>query len=158
MLSHGSHHAESDDEDQGTYPRSHFAMIAMLRTTADDPESLAALHKQDEDLPPLESWSPEPSVPINHQSEPADPQLTVNECDAPSNYLAGLKKTLHPSPSLFLPGRCNLLEVVDQSDKFASMRGVEADVHYPFASHAEWQLARWLGTASLSQSKINKFL
>lgn len=30
MLSHGSCHAQSDNEDQGKYPKSHFAVIAML--------------------------------------------------------------------------------------------------------------------------------
>jgi len=48
--------------------------------------------------------------------------------------------------------------MIDQNDEFAHIRANEVNVHYPFASRAEWQLAKWLGSAPLSQSEVNKFL
>ena len=75
----------------------------------------------------------------------------------PSSSIAGLQKVTHPSPSLCLPGGRNLLQVIDQDDQFTSARA-SGDVHYPFASCTEWQLAKWLASTALPQSEIDKFL
>ncbi|KIM88976.1 hypothetical protein PILCRDRAFT_61652 [Piloderma croceum F 1598] len=71
----------------------------------------------------------------------------------------GLLREDHPSPSLFITGERNLLQRIDETDTFASLRDTgEVDVHYPFASRQEWQLAKWLASAPLSRVDINKFL
>jgi hypothetical protein len=138
-----------------------YHVAPILKTTMlDDPESLVPPHERDEDPPPLESWSPPPpsSIPICPQTRPTCQQPTSNAGDVPSISLAGLQKTLHPSPSLTLPGGQNLLQVIDRSNQFAGVRVIETDEHYPFASRTKWQLAKWLGSAPLPQSEVDKFL
>src|ERR1700677_4638970 len=98
------------------------------------------LHKQAEEPSPQDSWSPPlpTSIPLNSEFPQTVPPVVS---------LTGLHKEFHPSPSLHLPGGRNLLQQIDGSDWFASMRASEADVHYPFASWPEWQLGKWLASA-----------
>jgi hypothetical protein len=71
--------------------------------------------------------------------------------------LAGLRKEYHPSPSESSPGGLNLLQRIDVEDIFVDERE-RHDIHYPFASRADWQLANWLAASPLPQSEVNSFL
>ena len=126
----------------------------------DDSESEAPLQEQDEETSPFDSWSPPTpsSIPINPQSSQTVQQPAGHVGDAPSVALEGLRKVTHPSPSMTLPGGRNLLQEIDQCDQFTTVRAFESDVHYPFASRTEWQLAKWLGTVPLSQTDVDNFL
>ena len=101
--------------------------------------------------PPTPSSTPPPTFQLPVNQEPA-------AGPAPSISLTGLRKVTHPSPSRTLPGGCNILQMIDQNDEFAHIRANEVNVHYPFASRTEWQLAKWLGSAPLSQLEVDKFL
>lgn len=87
--------------------------------------------------------------------EPAD----VRAAEGSSIPDAGLEKRLHPKPSEATQGYgYNLLQNIDQFDDLAQQRNDSDNMYYPFASRAEWQLARWLSTTSLPQSEVNNFL
>jgi hypothetical protein len=43
-----------------------------------------------------------------------------------------------------------------ETDEYAQVR--QDNVHYPFASQIEWELASWLSASSLSQKAIDQFL
>ena len=132
--------------------------VLILTMTADNDPSLAPLHEQNEELF-LDTWSPPTpsSVPPNPQvPSPASRPSTAT--DVPSILLKEQHKEDHLFPSMSIPGGRNLLQEIDKTDQFASVRAFEADVHYPFASWTEWQLAQWLSTTSLPQSQFEKFL
>ena len=76
--------------------------------------------------------------------------------DIPHILPAGLHKEYHPNSSKSRPGGRNLLQVIDETDNYREERA--ENIHYPFASCDEWQLANWLSGASLSQSDITFFL
>jgi hypothetical protein len=122
----------------------------------EDPDSLAPIYKQDDERP-LEPWLPPNPTSIPNHSQVQTPTQQPN-VDASYVSVEGLRKVLHPSPSLSIPGGRNLLQEVNNSDQFAHIRATQADVHYPFASHTEWGLAKWLAHTPLPQSEINKFL
>ena len=115
-----------------------------------------------EDLVSSDPWSPPvpSSMPFSPGSlqtlPPVDQQSAAS--DVPVVSLAGLHKEFHPCPSLWVPGGRNLLQRIDESDEYAPVRASSANIHYPFASHSEWHLAKWLATAPLSRADIDKFL
>ncbi|KIM77352.1 hypothetical protein PILCRDRAFT_12162 [Piloderma croceum F 1598] len=125
----------------------------------DDLDPLVSLENDNEEPSPPSTWAP----PIP-SSTPLPPtlQLPLNQeptaGPALSILLTGLWKVPHPSSSMTLPGGFNILQMIDQNDDFAHIRANEANVHYPFVSHAEWQFAKWLGSAPLSQLEVDKFL
>ena len=140
-----------------TTPVEIFSIYIILLLTPRLDEGLPPLtlvDEQPEDPLHLDSWSPPApsSMPINSgYSQPLPPigqQPPVG--DTPVVSLAGLHKEHHPSPSLFIPGGKNLLQRIDESDQFASLRAGETDMHYLFASQSEWRLAKWLVSAPLS--------
>src|ERR1700720_2417385 len=67
--------------------------------------------------------------------------------------LAGLHTQYHPSCSQSELGGQNLLQTIDELDPHATDLA-NSNVHYPFAGHADWQLAHWLASAPLPQSSI----
>lgn len=84
--------------------------------------------------------------------------------DGPSALTEGLRRRTHPKSSQQGRGEsslgpgANLLQEIDQNDALRQRRVDSENIFYPFASRAEWELARWLGTRSLPQSEINEFL
>jgi hypothetical protein len=53
----------------------------------------------------------------------------------------------------------NLLQQIEQNEHPDSVAARnEYDVHYPFASRADWQLGKWLASSPLPQAQINSFL
>jgi len=128
----------------------------------DDLPPLAPLDMQAEESATLDSWSPPTpeSIPFNTRSETVSPTyLQPTTGNAPSVSLMGLLREDHPLPSLFITGGRNLLQRINETDAFASLRDTgEVDIHYPFGLQQEWQLAKWLASAPLSQVDINKFL
>jgi hypothetical protein len=115
---------------------------------------LTPVDEQPEDPLHLDSWSPPApsSMPINsgfsQPSPPVGQQPTAG--DASIVLLAGLHKEHHPSLFLFILGGKNLLQRIDESDQFASLRAGETDIYYLFASQLEWHLAKWLASVPLS--------
>lgn len=84
--------------------------------------------------------------------------------DGPSATVTGLDKEFHPKRSEAGRGEAelgpgaNLLQAIDRNDDLRKQRSDSGNTYYPFASRAEWELGRWLGTRSLPQSEINEFL
>ena len=113
----------------------------------------------DDDLPSL--------VPLcdaedaNDASQPELPaSLPPNLQDNVSRpSLAGLRKQYHPVRSSSGPGGMNLLQQIDQNEHPDSIAARNLyDVHYPFASRADWQLGKWLASSPLPQAQITSFL
>jgi len=119
-----------------------------------------SLHEQADEDYFEEPWSiPDPeSVPFRPRSPLAPLYQDPIVDDTSSALSGGLRREFHPSPSLHIPGGRNLLQQIDVSDKYASVRAVRADIHYPFASREEWQLAKWLASAPLSRTETDRFL
>lgn len=99
-----------------------------------------ATDQDPDDLPPL----PDTILP------------TVTDA-APSVSLAGLRKVYHPKRSAHDSQGKNMLQQMDE-DKYANIRQESRNVHFPFASRSEWQLANWLTRSSLPQTEIDSFL
>jgi hypothetical protein len=117
----------------------------MLTSLLDDLPSLAPLYDVED---ANESCLPSPSPSIQ------DP---TSDDNVPHTSLAGLHKVYHLSRSVSQAGGRNLLQQIDKGDEFATVRA-QYDVHYPFSSRADWQLANWLTCAPLPQSEVNSFL
>lgn len=119
----------------------------------DDLPSLAPLH----DAADIDSGS---DATYSDPSELPSPFIVPpTTADAPPQVsLAGLKKMFHPNHSSVLSAGKNLLQQMDD-DEYAPIRNSKQyDVHYPFVSRADWQLAKWLTNSSLPQSEIDAFL
>lgn len=69
--------------------------------------------------------------------------------------LNGLSKYEHPVLPTRIPGGENLLQRI-RHDQYADCR--TDNIHYPFRSRGEWQLAQWLTNSSLTQAQIDSFL
>jgi len=80
----------------------------------------------------------------------------TSDHDIPHISPVGLRKEYHPHSSESHLGGRNLLQSIDETDNYREERA--KNIHYPFASRSEWQLANWLAGASLSQSDITSFL
>jgi len=122
-----------------------FLKLHLITFDLDNIPSLIPLQDADnEELGPL----PEP---------PSNPLPALDGDMPPNTSLAGLRKEYHPSRSRPVRVGRNLLQLIDERDDYRTERAA-FDVHYPFAGHAEWQLANWLSSAPIPQSAINSFL
>jgi hypothetical protein len=128
----------------------------------DDPPPLPPLHSQVGEPSPPDAWSPPApeSLPFDAGLSQTVPPVYLQPTagDTPTVALTGLHKEFHPKPSLYRPGGKNLLQRIDEDDEFAAYRASQSDIHYPFASRSEWQLAKWLASASLSRAEIDRYL
>ena len=128
----------------------------------DDPPPLPPLHSQVGEPSPPDAWSPPApeSLPFNAGLSQTVPPVYLQPTagDTPTVALTGLHKEFHPKPSLYRPGGKNLLQRIDEDDEFAAYRASQSDIHYPFASRSEWQLAKWLASAPLSRAEIDRYL
>lgn len=102
-----------------------------------------------------------PSAHHMHHIPVADPPSSAEAPSTSSVSTEGLFKKYHLNPSTCYPisgpGFGNLLQQIDREDHLRDERKI-AGPYYPFASKAEWKLAKWLTEASLPQTEIDKFL
>ena len=75
-----------------------------------------------------------------------------------SYSIDGLIKNYHPNQSMYVDSGNNIINETDNTDPLSQACRESNNVYYPFALKAEWELAEWLSSSSLSQSSINKFL
>ncbi len=63
---------------------------------------------------------------------------------------------IHPTAGATFGTTRNILEEIETNDKYSKER--EENTYYPFASEAEFQVAAYLDSSSLSMGEIDKFL
>lgn len=133
--------------------------MLLLRCIADDPQIALDLNEDeglDEDegrLPLLDPLCAQDPMHPNAQARTIPPLDNVGV--PPEVTLLGLRREDHPNKPRSFKGGKNLLEVI-QCDTYAECR--RDNIHYPFRSREEWQLAEWLTNSPLTQAQIDSFL
>ncbi|KAG1866444.1 hypothetical protein C8R48DRAFT_600483 [Suillus tomentosus] len=105
--------------------------------------------------------------PLDDVEEPILPHVSYttvdSACDAPlvsvdpsAGPCPGTIREYHPNIPIAKPGGQNHLQRMDD-DEHATICHSE-NVHYPFASKSEFDLACWLSNGALSQKEINAFI
>lgn len=111
--------------------------------------------------PPLDPDEPEqpplsPDCSQRRTHEPITRAPTIPNGDIPSaSNIHGLSKLEHPRILIRRPGGENLLQRI-RGDQYAQQR--KDNIHYPFRSRGDWQLAQWLTNSPLTQAQIDSFL
>ncbi|KAF7985012.1 hypothetical protein HWV62_10006 [Athelia sp. TMB] len=109
--------------------------------------------EDENELPPL---APDCTLTLTSSPAPTIPNpTTLNGDIPPSSCLHGLSRVDHPRLPTHRPGGQNLLQKM-RNDKYAIHR--RTNIHYPFRSAEELQLAQWLTYSSITQAQIDSFL
>ena len=73
---------------------------------------------------------------------------------SPATSGARFRKETHPNPSFAQKGGRNIIEQMDSDKLYAEH---QSNIFYPFSSQADWDLATWLTTTSLTNRQIDNF-
>lgn len=115
--------------------------------------------EEEEDLPSLLTTAEMQDDEHTHHTAPLPPTST----SVADISTAALTKVMDPnsSESFANLGGMNLLQQIEAGtgpeDEAVKARAMGL-THYPFSSHRDWDLARFLADSSLSQAEIDVFL